>query len=1009
MVKASSTALPPLPGAGDPAEAALAFQDWVEVSSSTMGDISERSGTWWTSVLQTVERTYTGWLAATPLERLAVTPPTDHGLCTGGWSRLNARAASLLLAAMEDEVKNEMVALRITQDSVRMMFRLYVRFQPGGAAERHDVLRRLQAPGEFMGGEDIDHVLKALRSWPRWLARCKAVRMEPPDPTVLAKGLLQMTDKLIAGSADASFRTAMLRTSLRLDAQPSLDSVQAYQKHLQAEIEVLAASARTSSTTTTPKVRTVEASGSSSPIRQKNKEKDKSGEMCRYFAKPSGCKRGEKCSFSHSMATLDREARAKKCLKCGSESHRQRDCTVGKSGGRPAQGTASNKDQRPSAPAPSSTMAPLTLPTPSSTASTTSSTVTGTPWTLETLVQAAQQVVQSQGVSDGESSPEKTAGTQMKVLRINNIHVCSSGKSSAALLDSGATHCLRNAYDEKEWKEAEEILVELAGGSSLVMRMGSQGSLLMPPRSTPPMRSTTATGAQTIVPVGQLVKVLGYTLVWGPGKCFLEDQTGERTALSTTSGCPQLCEAEALALIARIEDRRRETLENLVEDTRDRVTAAAVAMQKSWQDHLQEYVETGSTVAGGKAVRDAGFLRGLPAECLEGLVQEGITPGSWSIMKSVDFLSRAQRRHLWGARRWIVHIFAGNPGHHQLFRLDEGSTAVLELDLDRCKAHDITAQSTWRLLMWGALTGKIDAVVGGPPGRSGLLRADRDVKILQLMTRMIWLYSVATISRRHRGIGYNKDRPVAFVMEHPSSTSLTTSSGVDRSLWGTTLWQEFSSELNIDEVTFDQRLTGAATSCPTTLGTNVYYLKGLADIDEGEAVEEAEPTRRGGATWSTGLVEAIVMALRFWNKEPREATSLKAMTVKQWADHVASGHANYRRDCLTCVMGRGTGKRHARVRHPDSFCLTVDVAGPVKPGVDATSKGAMGKGLRYMVVARFTLPREYVKGFTGRKPPEDDGLGQQGDEARGLELLDKELVKPSLPQPHEGEEDKQQR
>ena len=39
--------------------------------------------------------------------------------------------------------------------------------------------------------------------------------------------------------------------------------------------------------------------------------------------------------------------------------------------------------------------------------------------------------------------------------------------------------------------------------------------------------------------------------------------------------------------------------------------------------------------------------------------------------------------------------------------------------------------------MWGALTGKIDAVVGGPPGRSGLLGADRDVKILQLMTRMI--------------------------------------------------------------------------------------------------------------------------------------------------------------------------------------------------------------------------------------------------------------------------------
>ena len=182
VVKSSSTVLPALPGIGDPAEAALAFQDWVAVSSTTMGDISERSGSWWASVLQTVEKTYSQWLAATPLERLSIAPPTTHGLCSGAWSRLNARAATLLLSAMEEEVKNEMVALR---------------FQPGGAAERHDVLRRLQAPGDFMGGEGLESVLKALRSWPRWLARCKAVRMEPPNPTVLAKGLLQMTDKII--------------------------------------------------------------------------------------------------------------------------------------------------------------------------------------------------------------------------------------------------------------------------------------------------------------------------------------------------------------------------------------------------------------------------------------------------------------------------------------------------------------------------------------------------------------------------------------------------------------------------------------------------------------------------------------------------------------------------------------------------------------------------------------------------------------------------------------------
>ena len=31
--------------------------------------------------------------------------------------------------------------------------------------------------------------------------------------------------------------------------------------------------------------------------------KGTAGDMCKYFAKPSGCRRGDKCSYSHSMAT----------------------------------------------------------------------------------------------------------------------------------------------------------------------------------------------------------------------------------------------------------------------------------------------------------------------------------------------------------------------------------------------------------------------------------------------------------------------------------------------------------------------------------------------------------------------------------------------------------------------------------------------------------------------------------------------------------------------------------
>ena len=63
VVKPGTTALAQLPVCEGQAEAALAFQDWVEVSASAMGDISERSGAWWASVIKLVEDTYAGWLS----------------------------------------------------------------------------------------------------------------------------------------------------------------------------------------------------------------------------------------------------------------------------------------------------------------------------------------------------------------------------------------------------------------------------------------------------------------------------------------------------------------------------------------------------------------------------------------------------------------------------------------------------------------------------------------------------------------------------------------------------------------------------------------------------------------------------------------------------------------------------------------------------------------------------------------------------------------------------------
>ena len=49
------------------------------------------------------------------------------------------------------------------------------------------------------------------------------------------------------------------------------------------------------------------------------------------------------------------------------------------------------------------------------------------------------------------------------------------------LLDSGATHPMRQAKDQREWDDALEVQVTLAGDNSTLMRLTQSGTLLLPP------------------------------------------------------------------------------------------------------------------------------------------------------------------------------------------------------------------------------------------------------------------------------------------------------------------------------------------------------------------------------------------------------------------------------------------------------------------------------------------------------------------------------------------------
>ncbi|CAE7771761.1 ycf43 [Symbiodinium sp. CCMP2456] len=1027
ILKPGTMALAPLPDLKGGCEAALSFQDWLEVSSSVLGDVSEQSSQWWKAVVHVVNDTYDRWLRATPLERLAIAPDGADELSTGKWARLNARVASMLLAAMTTDLRGEMVTQRISQNVVRMVYRLHTMYQPGGSAERSDVLVRLQAPRDYLSADSLEEVLKLVRSWPRLLARCRAVNMSPPDPSVLVRGLSGLTDKYINQSPDAAFRTSMLRTSLRLDAQPSMESVLGYQRHLQAELETMSASTSMSSTAVSgPRVKAVDALQPKAKDGAARAPTGAATELCRYFTKASGCRRGDRCTYSHSMSGLDREQRAKKCLRCGSESHRQRECTVGKPAAKGA-GSPGGKGGRDAAGNREPTSQQSTMASMATTASSTSSTgdpTPGVPWTLEALMQAAQQVVQQGTEPPSDGSPEKTRPT-IKTLRLMDIRVCSMEAAATALLDSGATHSLRSAANAQEWLEAEEVAVQLAGNHHLTMRITTSGTLLMPRQEDREGKERLAIKAQTIVPMGKLIETLGYTMVWSPDECTLQSPEGRRIPLQVTGGCPQMCEMEALSLIARMEDRKLERLENETLTTRDKVGLSAMAMERHWNHYLYDYVGKGSFESGLRAVRDAPFFEDLPGECISGLIPGAGLENGWEIFKLNGFLTRPQRRKLMGSKRWVVHLFAGKEGHWELMQLDQGETSVVELDLARCSGHSILRDEVWRMLLWGAKHGKVDVVLGGPPGRlhQHCNGGERDVNSLKLIARMMWLYAVAQAGRELNASGINVDRDVAFVIEYPEGflasqrqareqeiqraedasrvpgrgqgasweqtrryweqvqrprwedqVGRSTLNG-DVAFWDTRMWKAFQRELEMRTVSFDQGAMGGSARNCTTLGTNVNSLIALNEV----RLPEDDPAPLHGDRdyiWAPGLVRAIKVALSGWERHPQCAPRLCAMTAEQWKTHVRTNHAVYRKDCATCVMSRGLGRQHRRIHHPEAYVLTADVAGPLSPGLDATSKGALGKGLRYLLIGKYLVPKQFIEECFGSSASLDSSTEQ---------------------------------
>ena len=240
------------------------------------------------------------------------------------------------------------------------------------------------------------------------------------------------------------------------------------------------------------------------------------------------------------------------------------------------------------------------------------------------------------------------------------------------------------------------------------------------------------------------------------------------------------------------------------------------------------------------------------------------------------------------------------------------------------------------------------------------------------------------------GVSISGGRPgfvVFFGWEQPSDPrSFMPPSGEPVEGWATWWefeeWKHFASQYCVFKACFDQGKLGHVRPKPTTFATTSWKLYeeldqlflttseraafGKGPVTSRERIREASSWAR----WAPGLTSRVVAAWRAWKQEnglwpeagARRLLLNKLTEEEAMKRHEASDHSPFRRGCPVCVASQGRQRSHWRASFAGLYSLSVDIAGPFKPGRfwDPVASGRdKGLGYRYFLAAAFTIPLKF--------------------------------------------------
>ena len=687
------------------------------------------------------------------------------------WQRLERQVASLLLRAIPEQQREELVASKRLY-VFGILCHLQLVYQPGGLAEKQTLIRNLEDPPE---ASSLGEAVQTLRRWMRWRQRARELQTSEPDPTVLIRALTRITGKVLDNNKELNFRLALARSQLLVDTAPTREVVNQFTTHLFAEMEQVShmekKSGGKSAKADVPKVKKLEEDlktaerSTEKKIKEIKREEEKpsSKTPCRFYMTDQGCRKGKSCTWPH---VLDEALGTKKrCWTCGSTRHFSTACPTTSSattsstssGTTEANGNAKVKTVKEELGVAS--MATDTKPKS-----------VGEEEQMKHLIDKANKMLKGlhrrmEGLKEEPRATLDDLQRQLDALKSRNpsIRVLRLTKMNAAtddqlaLLDSGATHPMRSLDINDKVNELQRVWVSLADGNKVPMLMSSGGVMI----------STDFT-VEPIIPLGWLAEV-GCRISWTKGGLEVRHPTRGLLPVTILPGCPQVPRYLALELIKEFEDNREEYLMKTIKLEKKRIENGQVLQ---W---LEEVVTTHPV------------LNRLPQRIKDRLPVE---PGEWSNLP----VNRHRRKRL--KQGFALHLFAGEQEGYTLEKAMHErklSSRLLEIDVKRGPDHDLLApgDQTYAAILRAAVDGTILAVVGGPNCRTrSVLRhypdgprpvrawdgeeyglknlTEKEQQMVEdddlLMWRFLFVAIVADLSRKARG----EEHGCAVALEQPS-------------------------------------------------------------------------------------------------------------------------------------------------------------------------------------------------------------------------------------------------